>query len=97
MLPGERSQRRAAWLFLAPALILIGVFFFLPVAAGLALSVTDFDLYAIGHAAHTFPADFHESLEFPGSPPFDELCEGTCPLIHVMIHEKAARRSTPTQ
>ena len=47
MLPGERSQRRAAWLFLAPALILIGVFFFLPVAAGLALSVTDFDLYAI--------------------------------------------------
>ena len=50
MLPGERSQRRAAWLFLAPALILIGVFFFLPVAAGLALSVTDFDLYAIGHA-----------------------------------------------
>jgi multiple sugar transport system permease protein len=50
MLPGERSQRRAAWLFLAPALILIGVFFFLPVIAGLALSVTDFDLYAIGHA-----------------------------------------------
>jgi multiple sugar transport system permease protein len=50
MLPGERSQRRAAWLFLAPALILIGVFFFLPVVAGLALSVTDFDLYAIGHA-----------------------------------------------
>jgi multiple sugar transport system permease protein len=50
MPPGERSQRRAAWLFLAPALILIGVFFFLPVVAGLALSVTDFDLYAIGHA-----------------------------------------------
>ena len=49
MLPGERSQRRAAWPFLAPALILIGVFFFLPVIAGLALSVTDFDLYAIGH------------------------------------------------
>jgi multiple sugar transport system permease protein len=50
MLPGERSQRRAASLFLAPALILLGVFFFLPVVAGLALSVTDFDLYAIGHA-----------------------------------------------
>jgi multiple sugar transport system permease protein len=50
MLPGERSQRRAAWLFLAPALILLGVFFFLPVIAGMALSFTDFDLYAIGHA-----------------------------------------------
>ena len=52
MLPGERSQRRAAWLFLAPALLLLGVFFFLPVVAGLALSVTDFDLYAIGHAGN---------------------------------------------
>lgn len=52
MLPGEVSQRRAAWLFLAPALILIGVFFFLPVVAGLALSVTDFDLYSIGHAGN---------------------------------------------
>jgi multiple sugar transport system permease protein len=49
MLPGERSQTRSAWLFLAPALLLIGVFFFLPVVAGLALSFTDFDLYAIGH------------------------------------------------
>jgi multiple sugar transport system permease protein len=47
--PGERAQTRAAWLFLAPALILLGVFFFLPVIAGLALSFTDFDLYAIGH------------------------------------------------
>jgi multiple sugar transport system permease protein len=42
------SQEMAAWLFLAPALPLIGVFFFLPVAAGLLLSLTDFDIYAIG-------------------------------------------------
>jgi multiple sugar transport system permease protein len=32
----------------APALTLIGVFFFLPVLAGLVLSFTDFDIYAIG-------------------------------------------------
>jgi len=44
----ERQQARAARLFLAPALVLIGVFFFLPVVAGLLLSLTDFDLYAIG-------------------------------------------------
>jgi multiple sugar transport system permease protein len=37
----------AAWGFVAPALIVIGVFFVLPVAAGLALSLTDFDLYAL--------------------------------------------------
>ena len=37
----------APWGFLAPALLLIVVFFFIPVIAALALSVTDFDLYAL--------------------------------------------------
>jgi multiple sugar transport system permease protein len=44
----ERNQTRTAWLFLAPALAMILVFFFVPVLAGLLLSLTDFDLYAIG-------------------------------------------------
>jgi multiple sugar transport system permease protein len=44
----ERRQARAAWAFLAPALLLLLVFFFLPVVSGLLLSLTDFDLYAIG-------------------------------------------------
>ena len=44
----EGAQARAAWYFLAPALLLIGLFFFLPVGASLLLSVTDFDIYAIG-------------------------------------------------
>lgn len=47
--PGQRGEARAAWVFLAPALILITAFFFVPVVTGLALSLTDFDLYAIGH------------------------------------------------
>jgi multiple sugar transport system permease protein len=38
-----------AWAFLAPGLFLIGVFFFLPVAAALLLSFTDFDIYAVGN------------------------------------------------
>lgn len=42
------SQETAAWIFLAPALPLIAVFFVLPVAGGLLLSFTDFDIYAIG-------------------------------------------------
>ncbi|HYL01405.1 MAG TPA: sugar ABC transporter permease [Steroidobacteraceae bacterium] len=37
----------AGWLFTAPALLVIGVFFFLPVLGGFALSLTDFDLYAL--------------------------------------------------
>jgi multiple sugar transport system permease protein len=41
------SARTAAWCFVAPALLVIGVFFFLPVLAALALSLTDFDLYAL--------------------------------------------------
>jgi len=36
-----------AWGFVAPALLVIGVFFALPVVAGLALSFTDFDIYAL--------------------------------------------------
>jgi multiple sugar transport system permease protein len=41
------KAKRAAWLLAAPALIVIAVFFFLPVCAALALSLTDFDLYAL--------------------------------------------------
>ena len=38
----------AGWLFLAPALTLILIFFFLPVAAAFVMSFTDFDIYALG-------------------------------------------------
>ena len=37
----------AAWGFVAPALLVIGVFFFVPVFSGVALSLTDFDIYAL--------------------------------------------------
>jgi multiple sugar transport system permease protein len=42
------AEQKAAFWFLVPALGLILVFFFLPVVAGLLLSLTDFDIYAIG-------------------------------------------------
>jgi multiple sugar transport system permease protein len=41
------KRRQVGWVFAGPALLVIAVFFALPVAAGLALSVTDFDLYAL--------------------------------------------------
>jgi multiple sugar transport system permease protein len=40
-------QQFAAWAFIAPALSVIALFFVIPVAAALALSLTDFDLYAL--------------------------------------------------
>jgi multiple sugar transport system permease protein len=50
--PTRRSETRAAWLLLAPGLAALAVFFLLPVAAALLLSLTDFDLYAIGDPAN---------------------------------------------
>lgn len=41
------SARLAAWVFVAPALIVIGVFFVLPALAAFGLSLTDYDLYAL--------------------------------------------------
>jgi len=45
-------RRAVAWWFVAPALAVIGVFFVLPVVAALALSVTDFDIYALASLAN---------------------------------------------
>lgn len=44
----ERRKARAAWWFLAPAIVMLAIFFVIPVGAGLLLSLTDFDVYAIG-------------------------------------------------
>jgi len=44
--------RNVGWWFVAPAVIVLGVFFFLPVLAALAMSVTDFDLYALSDSAN---------------------------------------------
>ncbi len=51
------TESRVAWLFVTPALIVIGAFFLVPVLAAFALSLTDFDLYAL--------ADLH-NLRFVG-------------------------------
>ncbi|MGO3128377.1 MAG: carbohydrate ABC transporter permease [Luteimonas sp.] len=37
----------AGWIFAGPALIVLGIFFGIPVASALLLSLTDFDLYAL--------------------------------------------------
>jgi multiple sugar transport system permease protein len=58
----------AAWAFVAPALMVIAVFFFLPVLAGFALSFTDFDIYAladIGNLRFVGLANYIELLQTP--------------------------------
>ncbi|HLX27662.1 MAG TPA: sugar ABC transporter permease [Casimicrobiaceae bacterium] len=59
-------QRRAAWWFVGPALVVIGVFFFVPVVAALAMSLTDFDIYAL--------ADLH-NLRIVGLSNYIELLQ----------------------
>ncbi len=60
----------AAWMFLAPALGLIGVFFFLPVAAAFLLSFTDFDIYAVANAANTRWVGLENYATLLGHPTF---------------------------
>jgi multiple sugar transport system permease protein len=49
----ERVRRvNPAYWFVLPALSAIGTFFFVPVAASLLLSLTDFDIYAIAHPSN---------------------------------------------
>lgn len=43
------SRTTAAWIFLSPAMTVIGIFFVLPVLAAFVLSFTDFDIYALGN------------------------------------------------
>jgi multiple sugar transport system permease protein len=67
-IPSEANT--AAWFFLAPALALIGIFFFLPVAASLVLSVTDFDLYGIANPGNTRLVGFQNYSRLLGTPDF---------------------------
>ena len=49
---GARSESLAGWIFVSPALLVIGVFFLFPAAAAAVLSLTDFDIYAIADPAN---------------------------------------------
>jgi multiple sugar transport system permease protein len=50
--PRRTTLVSPGWLFVAPALAVIAAFFFVPVAASVLLSFTDFDIYAIASRAN---------------------------------------------
>lgn len=66
----EGRQARAARWFVTPALGLIGVFFALPVLAAFALSLTDFDIYAIADASNVRFVGFGNYVELGRNPLF---------------------------
>jgi multiple sugar transport system permease protein len=53
------AQAQSGWLFALPALVLIGVFFLLPVIGALLLSFTDFDLYALADVGNLRVVGLH--------------------------------------
>ena len=64
------KARLAGWMFAAPALMVIGVFFALPVLSALALSLTDFDLYALADPANLRFVGLDNYLELLRTPMF---------------------------
>lgn len=65
-----KAETRAAVLFLVAPLTLLVVFFFLPVIAGFALSLTDFDLYSIGNIHNLRFIALRNYRELLGNPIF---------------------------
>ena len=59
-----------AWCFVAPALLVIAVFFFVPVLAALALSFTDFDLYALADLGNLRLVGFRNYVRLLATPLF---------------------------
>ena len=66
----QRHATLSAGIFLAPALLLIAIFFFLPVLAALLLSFTDFDIYALGDLNRLRFVGFANYLQLLQSPLF---------------------------
>lgn len=62
--------RTAAYLFLAPALIPIFLFFFVPALAALLMSFTDFDIYSLGNIANARFVGFRNYLNLFDDPMF---------------------------
>ena len=76
---------RAAWAFVAPALIVIGVFFALPVLAALALSLTDFDLYALTNLHNLRFVGFGNYLQLLHMPEFWQAFGNTMYFVVVGV------------
>ncbi|MDZ7300972.1 MAG: sugar ABC transporter permease [candidate division KSB1 bacterium] len=65
-----KSLRRAAYFFLAPALIPIFVFFFVPAIAAFLLSFTDFDIYALSNFQYARFVGLRNYLQLLNDPLF---------------------------
>ncbi|MES2123260.1 MAG: sugar ABC transporter permease [Gemmatimonadota bacterium] len=79
----SRAEARAGWAFVTPALVLIGVFFAIPVAGAFILSFTDFDLYSIANLGNTRMVGLKNYHDLATSPLFWTALRNT--LYFVMV------------
>lgn len=75
----------AAWGFVAPALSVIALFFVLPVAAGLAVSLSDFDIYALADLANLRFVGLDNYLHVLHSPLFWKALANTAYFVAVGV------------
>jgi multiple sugar transport system permease protein len=73
----RNPEARAGVLFVAPAVIVIGLFFLVPVIAALLLSLTDFDLYALADLANVRFIAIGNYLRLLASPLFWQALRNT--------------------
>lgn len=65
-----RGRSLAGWVFAGPALIMLGLFFFVPVLLAFALSLTNFDLYSLADFSNTRFVGFANYAELVQTPLF---------------------------
>jgi len=79
------KRRRVAWWFVAPALIVIAVFFAMPVLAAFAMSLTDFDIYALADLRNLRIVGFGNYLELLQRPLFWQALGNTLYFVAVGV------------
>jgi len=74
-----------AWAFVTPALLVIGVFFLFPVVAAVALSLTDFDIYALADLRNLRFVGLDNYLQMLGAPLFWQALGNTLYFVVVGV------------
>jgi len=80
---GRRSI--AAWMFAGPALVMLGLFFFVPVLLAFALSLTNFDLYSLADYGNTEFVGLANYIELVRTPLFWKALGNTVYFVLVGV------------